>query len=271
MLIQAKKLRWSSDARLEDVTWRTLGHRNRDKGFKQFEKLVASTDEASAAPYYLFYPEAPHAHYSTLDPSHTPDHPPRCAKKAHTTPEAAAAVIIHASKLFELLDKHKKLTGAAVVRAGRSLLCLTEHRRGKETDVSDYTSLMSFIRDDDPSYTAHDPSDPMPAASHSILRTNEKSKPVRRTKSSQTRRSPREHVSSGSVLLVFLGDWKVSTSPERERDGHGWYREITAEQLKESSRKYWKLAAPKVSERLLKKARGEYRRQRSYGQPCRRI
>lgn len=217
--------------------------------------LLDAATHFGATAYYLFYAESVSAHVG---------HVTRCAE--HTSPSDTSIVIAPAQVLHRVFDEDGagSVAAAEVFEQGRTLLCLDGC--APEPGLSAFDRALEFVRDDNPAYRPVDiagdgtprgwayatgtraaevatsppprPATPRPDIP-AVTVLGKRAKPPRRPPSGRVTRGG-HHVREGEILWVDLGDWVPVESPERA--GYGWYPGITADRLRDSARRYWRLA-----------------------------
>lgn len=227
LLIQAKKIQRNKDGRFKKINWPTIENRARD----QYDTLVGQKGLNFAA-YYLFYPELEHAHDDTV----TLD---RCGTTSHNSVEATSAVLVAASQVKESIRQREDPVD--LLRRGRSFICLTDGIPGGRTS-SDFDKALHFVQGDYPKFSPCSASI-VPENKTSII-THDNSvehKATRTSKSGDESNKSRSKSKMFSIALIILGDWNDEDSDKRSGYGYREKKDSQGEDLKNSTRMYWRM------------------------------
>lgn len=221
LLVQAK--------RITTTTNFLTGQRERT----QYDSLIEAATALDAVPYYALYVQQDDAHSSTRT---------ACTTLLQAADVAIVLVAAHADTARRLPGKQ----GVDVISQGRPFPCLTGCRcSGTSRGSRDtWETSLAFIQRDFPEYrpSTRRPELPRHLPHVAIDDARVRLRPAPRGPQHRNRQEP--HSSSaialvpGDILVVRLGKQRPSND---DREWIGWGPNMTPEQIREATRRYWRM------------------------------
>lgn len=192
---------------------------------RQYDGLVAAAKISGAAPYYALYVQQPDAHSSS---------PTVCRR--HVSAADRSIILVAAGIPWNDL---RGQSVEQVLLAGRPLRCLGGCTcTGGSSPPDSYSAVRAFVRASVPEQEPAASNMPMPRAAPRLVMNAARYRPGRDGADEGDPRTPPAGT-EGTLLVVRLG--RQAPSPDRGRAHIGYDLSMTADELRNAARMYWRL------------------------------